>query len=92
MAGAALEVEQDDALGFSLGFSLPIVRLAMFFGAKQGWKIEPFEQRQGACLKYLMSMAGRMVLTLPPRMLPAKSIEAKTLCPAVGEIGWFTVL
>jgi hypothetical protein len=29
---------------------------------------------------------------LPPRMLPAKSSEAKMLCPAVGEIGWLTVL
>src|SRR5258707_6412612 len=47
---------------------------------------------QGACLKYLRSIAGRMVFTVPPRMLPEKSTDAKMLRPAVGEIGWLTVL
>ena len=42
---------------------------------------------QGACLKYFMSMDGRMVLMLPPRTLPAKSVEMNRLRPAVGEMG-----
>ena len=42
--------------------------------------------------KYLTSMVGRMVFTLPPRTLPAKSVEMNRLWPPVGVIGWFTVL
>src|SRR3954454_11386222 len=56
------------------------------------WKARIWLLCQGACLKYLRSIAGRMVFTLPPKTLPAKSSEAKMLRPAVGEIGWLTVL
>ena len=47
---------------------------------------------QGAGLKYLTSIVGRMVFTFPPSMLPAKSTEKNRLLPAVGVMGWFTVL
>ena len=40
----------------------------------------------------LASTVPRIVLTFPPRKLPAKSAEANRLRPAVGEIGWLTVL
>ena len=33
-----------------------------------------------------------MVLTLPPRKLPANVVEMNRLLPPVGVIGWFTVL
>ena len=42
---------------------------------------------QGAGLKYLPSITGWMVLTLPPRKLPAKVVEMNRLLPPVGLMG-----
>ena len=47
---------------------------------------------QGAGWKYLVSMTGRIMFTLPPRTLPANCVEMNRLRPPVGVMGWFTVL
>jgi len=42
--------------------------------------------------KYFTSIAGRIVLTLPPSTLPAAATEKKMLLPPVGFMGLLTVL
>src|SRR5271166_3810900 len=56
----------------------PVMMLAM------PWKAKMCVLCHGAGLKYLASSAGLRVFTLPPRTLPATSIERKRLRPPVG--------
>src|SRR5579863_3996821 len=56
------------------------------------WNARMWDLCHGAGLKYLASIVGLMVFTLPPSTLPAMSVEMNRLRPPVGSMGWLTVL